>query len=139
LQPSGVSFQKVGLADVSAVHLTTHGEAKMKWTGVVAVIAVIALAVPAFAQAPGAWCGGSYGAEGTNFAPCPTAQSDPQVAGQASGIQGQSVATEPQYPASLVTFEDGKAMFNKQELHLPFVSFPDRTHEYQAGDTGTAE
>ena len=106
----------------------------MKWTGVVALFAVVAFAVPAFAQAPiGAWCGGSYGAEGTNFGPCPTAQSAAQVAGQASGVQGQSVATEPQYPASQVTFEDGKAMFNKQPLNLPYVSFPDRTHEIQAG------
>ncbi|PYN55526.1 MAG: hypothetical protein DMD94_10960 [Candidatus Rokuibacteriota bacterium] len=106
----------------------------MKWTGVVALFAVVAFAVPAFAQAPvGAWCGGSYGAEGTNFGPCPTAQSAPQVAGQASGVQGQSVSTEPQYPASQVTFEDGKAMFNKQPLNLPYVSFPDRTHEIQAG------
>ena len=44
-----------------------------------------------------------------------------------------SVSTEPQYPASQVTFEDGKAMFNKQPLNLPYVSFPDRTHEIQAG------
>jgi hypothetical protein len=111
----------------------------MKWTGVVvAVMAVVALAVPAFAQAPGAWCGGSYGAEGTNFAPCPTAQSDPQVAGQASGIQGQNVATQPQYPATQVTFEDGKAMFNKQPLNLPYVAGQDRIHEIQAGDSGGA-
>src|SRR5882724_3068722 len=107
---------------------------KMKWTGVVALFAVVAFAVPAFAQAPmGAWCAGSYGAEGTNFAPCPTAQSDPQVAGSASGIQGQSVATQPQYPASQVTFEDGKAMYNKQPLNLNFKTFPDRLNEVQAG------
>ena len=108
----------------------------MKWTGVVTVFAVVAFAIPAmaFAQAPvGAWCAGSYGAEGTNFGPCPSAQADAQVAGSASGIQGQSVSTEPQYPASQVTFEDGKAMFNKQPLNLPYVSFPDRTHEIQAG------
>ncbi len=106
----------------------------MKWTGVLAVLAVVALAAPAFAQAPmGAWCAGSYGAEGTNFAPCPTAQSDPQVAGSASGIQGQSVATQPQYPASQVTFEDGKAMYNRQPLNLNFKTFPDRLNEVQAG------
>ncbi len=78
----------------------------MRWTGVVAV-AIAALAIPAmvFAQdAPGAWCGGSYGSEGTNFGPCPAAQAGAQVAGQASGIQSQSVATQPQYPASQVTF-----------------------------------
>ena len=59
----------------------------MKWTGVVTVFAVVAFAIPAmaFAQAPvGAWCAGSYGAEGTNFGPCPSAQADAQVAGSAS-------------------------------------------------------
>jgi hypothetical protein len=111
----------------------------MKWTGVaVAVMAVVALAVPAFAQAPGAWCGGSYGAEGTNFAPCPTAQTSPQVAGQASGVLGQSVSAEPQYPAGQVTFEDGQAMFNKQPLHLQWVQGQDRINEFQAGDSGGA-
>ena len=107
----------------------------MKWTGVVALFAVVAFAVPAFAQAPvGAWCGGSYGAEGTNFGPCPTAQADPQVAGSASGVQSQSVATQPQYPASLVTFEDGKAMFDKKPLHLNYAKSPDRLNEIQSGD-----
>ena len=108
----------------------------MRWTGVVAV-AIAALAIPAmaFAQdAPGAWCGGSYGAEGTNFGPCPTAQAGAQVAGQASGIQSQSVATEPQYPANQVNFQDGKAYFNKQELNLNYRAFPDRNNEVQAGD-----
>ena len=111
----------------------------MKWMRVVAV-AVIALAIPAMAlaQAPqGAWCGGSYGAEGTNFGPCPTAQTGAQVAGQASGVQGQSVATEPQYPASMVTFEGGKAVFNKQPLNLNYAVFPDRSREIQSpGDGG---
>src|SRR5437879_8093330 len=107
----------------------------MRWTGVVAV-AVAALAIPAmvFAQgAPGAWCGGSYGPEGTNFGPCPTAQAGAQVAGQASGIQGQSVATEPQYPAGQVTFEGRKAYFNKQELNLNYKVFPNRLQEVEAG------
>ena len=109
----------------------------MKWTGVVALFAVVAFAVPAFAQAPvAAWCGGSYGADGTNFAPCPSAQSDPQVAGSASGVQSQSVATAPQYPASQVTFEDGKAMYEKKPLQLNFRSFPDRSHEVQAPGDG---
>jgi len=106
----------------------------MRWTGVVA-IAVIALAIPAmvFAQGAsvGAWCGGSYGSEGTNFGPCPAVQSGAQVAGQASGIQSQSVATEPQYPANQVTFEHGKAYFNKQELNLNFKASPDRLQEVQ--------
>jgi hypothetical protein len=107
----------------------------MRWTGVVAV-AIAALAIPAmvFAQqdAPGAWCGGSYGPEGTNFAPCPAAQAGAQVAGQASGIQSQTVATQPQYPASQVTFRDGKAYFNQQELNLGYRSFPDRSGELQS-------
>jgi hypothetical protein len=107
----------------------------MRWTGVVAV-AIAALAIPAmvFAQSgQGAWCGGSYGPEGTNFGPCPAAQSGAQVAGQASGIQSQTVATEPQYPANQVTFRDGKAYFNQQELNLSFRNFPDRNNEFQAG------
>ena len=92
-----------------------------------------------FAQgAPvGAWCGGSYGPEGTNFGPCPTAQAGAQVAGQASGIQSQSVATEPQYPASQVTFQNGKAYRNNQELNLNYKQFPDRLNEVQGpGDGG---
>jgi len=110
----------------------------MRWTGVVA-IAVAALAIPAmvFAQgAPmGAWCGGSYGPEGTNFGPCPAGQSGAQVAGQASGIQSQSVATQPEYPANQVTFQDGKAYFNKQELNFNYRAVPDRLNEIQgAGD-----
>ena len=111
----------------------------MRWTGVVA-IAVATLAIPAmvFAQdAPGAWCGGSFGAAGTNFAPCPTAQAGAQVAGQASGIQSQSVATQPQYPASQVTFQDGRAFFQNQELNLNFRPAADRLNEIQsAGDGG---
>ncbi len=110
----------------------------MRWTGVVAS-AVAALAIPAmvFAQdAPGAWCAGSYGAEGTNFGPCPTAQTSPQVAGQASGIQSQSVATQPQYPASQVTFKNGKAYYQNQELNLNFKRAADRFNEIQSsGDS----
>jgi hypothetical protein len=106
----------------------------MRWTGVVAV-AIAALAIPAmvFAQGgQGAWCGGSYGPEGTNFGPCPAAQSGAQVAGQASGIQSQTVATEPQYPANQVTFRDGKAHFNQQELNLNYRAYPDRSDEFQS-------
>jgi hypothetical protein len=104
----------------------------MRWTGVVA-IAVAALAIPTmvFAQAPGAWCGASYGPEGTNFGPCPAAQAGAQVAGQASGVQSQSVATQPQYPANQVTFRDGKTYFNQQELNMNYRVFPDRTNEVQ--------
>jgi len=106
----------------------------MKWTGVVIVFAVVAFAIPAmaFAQAPvGAWCAGSYGAEGTNFGPCPSAQADAQVACSASGIQGQSVSTVPQYPATDVTFDGGKAYFQKQQLNLNYKSSPDRLNEVQ--------
>jgi hypothetical protein len=109
----------------------------MRWTGVVA-IAVAALAIPAmvFAQGAPAWCGGSYGSEGTNFGPCPAAQADPQVAGQASGIQGQRVQTEPQYPASQVTFKDGKAYHNGQELNLDYKASPSRLDAVQSpGDS----
>jgi hypothetical protein len=108
----------------------------MRWTGVVAVaVAVLAIPAMAFAQV-GAWCGGSYGPEGTNFAPCPAAQAGAQVAGQASGIQSQSVATEPQYPANQVNFQDGKAYFNKQELNLNYKQFPDRLNEVQSPGDG---
>ncbi|MGH7345937.1 MAG: hypothetical protein ACREK4_13570 [Candidatus Rokuibacteriota bacterium] len=93
------------------------------------------MAIPAmvFAQdAPGAWCAGSYGAEGTNFGPCPAAQAGAQVAGQASGIQSQSVATQPQYPASQVNFRDGKAYFQNQELNLNFKASAERFDEIEA-------
>lgn len=110
----------------------------MKWTAVVAISAVVALAIPAMvlAQAApsGAWCGGSYGAEGTNFGPCVAAQSGAQVAGQASGIQAQSGPTEPQYPAGNVNFEDGRMVHNRQPLNLNYSVFPDRTSEVQSGD-----
>jgi hypothetical protein len=86
-----------------------------------------------FAQdAPGAWCGGSYGSEGTNFAPCTGAQVGAQVAGQASGVQSQSVATQPQYPANQVNFRDGKAYFQNQELNLNFKTSADRLNEIEA-------
>jgi hypothetical protein len=108
----------------------------MKWTAVVAVFAVVALVIPAmaFAQAAptGAWCGGSYGAEGTNFGPCMAAQTGAQVAGQASGIQAQSGPTEPQYPADQVSFDGGQAFFNKQPLSLSYKPTRDRTGEVEA-------
>ena len=109
----------------------------MRWTVVVAVLAMFALLIPAmaFAQAAssGASCGGSYGAEGTNFAPCVGVQSGVQTAGQASGIQSQIVPTEPQYPAGQVTFENGQALFNKQPLNLNYSRARDRSHEVQSG------
>lgn len=107
---------------------------------IAAVLVAVALVIPAMAFAQGstgAWCGGSYGAEGTNFGPCMPAESGAQVAGQASGIQGQSGPTAPQYPSNQVTFEDGKAYFNKQELRLNYSAFPDRTNEVQSDDGGS--
>ena len=106
----------------------------MRRTGIVALAAMaVVIPVMAFAQAPaGAWCGGSYGAEGTNFAPCVAAPSGAQVAGQASGIQPQMAATEPQYPAGQVTFENGQAVYNKQVLNLNYSRVRDRSAEPQA-------
>jgi hypothetical protein len=105
----------------------------MRWTGIVALAAVLAIPAMAFAQAPvGAWCAGSYGAEGTNFAPCVPVPSGAQVAGQASGIQPQMGPTEPQYPAGQVTFENGQAVFNKQVLNLNFGPTRDRSAEPQS-------
>jgi hypothetical protein len=110
----------------------------MRWTGVVAALAVFALLFPAMAfaqEAPiGAWCSGSYGAEGTNFAPCVGVQSGGQTAGQASGIQPQIVPTEPQYPAGQVTLENGLAILNKQPLNLNYSPARDRSNEVQSGD-----
>ena len=109
----------------------------MRWTGVVATLAVFALIIPsiAFAQAApiGAWCGGSYGAEGTTCGPCVGVQSEVQTAGQASGIQPQIVRTEPQYPAGRVTFENGQAIFNTQPLNLNYSPARDRSSEVQSG------
>src|SRR2546427_110637 len=75
-------------------------------------------------------------AENPSFVPSPAAQAGAQVAGQASGIQSQSVATEPQYPANQVNFQDGKAYFNKQELNLNYKQFPDRLNEVQSPGDG---
>ena len=60
-------------------------------------------------------------------------QSGAQVAGQASGIQPQMGPTEPQYPAGLVTFENGQAVLNKQALNLRFDRSRDRSAEPQSG------
>lgn len=106
----------------------------MRWTGIVALTAVLAIPAMAFAQAAPifAWCGGSYGAEGTNFAPCMLVPSGAQVAGQASGIQPHMSPTEPQYPADQVTFENGQAIFNKQVLNLNFAPSRDRSAESES-------
>ncbi|HXH84747.1 MAG TPA: hypothetical protein VNN07_17705 [Candidatus Tectomicrobia bacterium] len=104
--------------------------------------------VPAFDEpasetvghAVAAWCGGSYGAEGTNFGPCGTTERL-QVAGRSSGVTPQAVQTTPQYPATAVTFEDGKVLvavegkegkIEKQPLHLNWVAAPDRSVEPQS-------
>jgi hypothetical protein len=62
-------------------------------------------------------------------------QANPQVAGQASGIQGQSVQTAPQYPANQVTIRDGRAYHNGQELNLNLRSFPERNEIQSPGDS----
>lgn len=67
---------------------------------VVLMLAVVAPAA-AFAQAPvGAWCGGSYGTEGTNFGECVSISSGPQVAGQGSGLRSEMVPTRPEQPSA---------------------------------------
>lgn len=67
---------------------------------VVLMLAVVAPAA-AFAQAPvGAWCGGSYGSEGTNFGECVGVPSGPQVAGQGSGLRPATLLpTQPEQPS----------------------------------------
>ena len=107
----------------------------MRRMGVVVALVAVASVIPAmaFAQAPiGAWCGGSYGPTGSNFGPCMPAQGGAQVAGQASGISNQGVPTEPQYPASQVTFTGDKAFFNSQELRLNYAVSPDRSGHSEA-------
>src|SRR5262245_29805356 len=112
-------------------------ECDMRWTVVVAVLAMFALLVPVMALAEaassGAWCGGSYGPEGSNCASCVGVQREVQTAGQASGIQSQIVPTEPQYPAGEVTFATGQALFNRQPLSLNYRRARDRSHEVQSG------
>jgi hypothetical protein len=107
----------------------------MRWTRVVATLAVLTLVIPAVAFAQpaliGAWCGGSYGAEGTNFAPCVGVQGGAQTAGEASSIPPQIVPTEPQYPAGQVTVENGQTIFNKQPLNLNYSPTRDRANEVQ--------
>jgi hypothetical protein len=107
---------------------------KRTWIAVV----MIALAVPATAVAQGpvaAWCGGSYGADGTNFGECVTVEREVQVAGQGSGVKRETVnvQTRPEYPATMVTFENGAASFVgedrdgrpiKQELRMKWRSAP---------------
>src|SRR5438128_1024049 len=96
-------------------------ESAMKWTGVVTVFAVVAFAITAmaFAQAPvGAWCAGSYGAEGINFGPYPSVQADAQVVGLLLGTQDQSVSTVPHYPTIDMTFNVVNAFIEKHMLNF---------------------
>jgi hypothetical protein len=123
----------------------------MKWTWI--LVPMAALGIPAMALADGptpeptaAWCGGSYGVGGTNFGGCVSVDTNVQVAGESSGVkQSVSVPTTPEYPATMVSFEGGKAMFDtgnvdkdgqaiKQELNLMYVPTADLSQEIQGGD-----
>jgi hypothetical protein len=121
----------------------------MKRPWIVVLVASLAAPAIALAQEPvGAWCGGSYGAHGTNFAECAAIERQVQVAGQGSGLTQQTVQipTRPEYPAMLVTFEDGQAFVEverdgkvtKQRLDLNWAAAPDRSHEFQSGGDGPA-
>src|SRR5262245_32659657 len=81
----------------------------MSWTKVVATLAVFTLIIPAIAAAQatpiGARCGGSYGAEGTNFAPCVGVPSGAQTAREASA-QTINIFVDTN---SLAVYEDGTA------------------------------
>ncbi len=115
-------------------------------------VLVTVLAIPAMAAAQGpsadptsAWCGGSYGAAGTTFGQCVNVETSAQVAGEGSGVkaQGVSVPTKPEYPASQVTFEGGKAYFDngtgKKQLNLNYVQGRDLAGEHQSpGGDGAA-
>ena len=74
---------------------------KRAWMVVFLMFAVVVPAA-ALAQAPvGAWCGGSYGSEGTNFGECVSIGSGPQVAGQGSGLRSEvMVPTRPEQPSA---------------------------------------
>ena len=126
----------------------------MKWTWILVPMAV--LGIPAMALADGptpepnvAWCGGSYGVGGTNFGDCVSVDTKVQVAGESSGVmQSVSVPTKPEYPATMVTFEGDKALFDtgnvdkdgkaiKQELNVKYVPTRDLSGEFQgAGGDG---
>lgn len=103
---------------------------------------VVVLALPAVAAAQdgvAAWCGGSYGARGTNFGECVTTDRDVQLAGQGSGFKpGMTLQTRPEYPSAMVTFEDGKATFVdsasgvKQPLNLSWGQIPDYASAIQS-------
>jgi len=116
-------------------------------------VLVTVLAIPAMAAAQGpsadptsAWCGGSYGAGGTSFGQCVNVETSTQVAGEGSGVKAQavSVPTKPEYPATQVSFEGGKAYFDsgagKKELNLNYVKGRDLSGEIQSpgGDSSAS-
>jgi hypothetical protein len=84
----------------------------------------------------GAWCGGSYGAASTNFGECVSFEAKTRVAGESTGItqQGGRLTTAPEYPATEVTFQNGKAIFNKKELNLNYTATPQPIDQLQVGD-----
>lgn len=102
------------------------------------LVAVLAIPVMAAAQTPsgavGAWCGGSYGAAGTSFGQCVNVEGSAQVAGEASGVRGSVMTSEPEYPASKVSFDGDKAFYgdDKQPLHLNWVKGRDLSGELQS-------
>ena len=123
----------------------------MKWTWILVPMAVLGIPAMALADGPtpeptAAWCGGSYGVGGTNFGDCVSVDTKVQVAGESSGVmQSVSVPTKPEYPATMVSFAGGKAMFDtgnvdkdgqaiKQELNLMYVPTADLSQEIQGGD-----
>ena len=116
----------------------------MKRAWIAVLVAVMALPAVAIAQdgAP-AWCGGSYGARGTNFGECLTTDRDVQLAGQGSGVRrGMSVETRPEFPAAMVSFEDGRPMFVdsvsgvKRPLNLNWAPGPDYSRTIESGGNG---
>jgi len=123
----------------------------MKHAWIAVLVTVLAIPAMAAAQGPSAdpisaWCGGSYGAAGTSFGQCVNTETTTQVAGEGSGIKAQavSVPTKPEYPATQVSFEGGKAFFDdgagKKELNLNYVKVSDLSGEFQGpGGEGTSE
>ncbi len=123
----------------------------MKRTWMVVFIAAL-LAVPAVAAAQdstaepvAAWCGGSYGAAGTNFGQCVPIESKTRVAGAGGGIREQTVMvpTTPEYPATAVAFEGTRVVFDtgnvdrdgrpiKREITLRWEPTPVQEVELQA-------
>ena len=112
--------------------------------GALVMVAALLAVVPATAvwaadpegTSVGAWCGGSYGAAGTNFGECVSIEGKARVAGESTGIsqQGGRLSTAPEYPATEVTFQNGKAIFNKKELNLNYTATPQPIDQLQVGD-----